>query len=98
MARIGVVTAVGLGSSSSANSSSSIPTTVDAIEVLGAESIVHGHLGSNVPVTVSVRGISGVRPGAIIRLGFDERFAHVFDGSGSVLEASRSWEEDYLVG
>ena len=71
--------------------------TVDVVEVLGAETIVHAHLQSNTPVTVSLRGISGVKQGAQIRLAFDSRFAHVFDENGMTLEPSRSWSEDYVL-
>jgi ABC-type sugar transport system ATPase subunit len=74
-----------------------LAAVVDVVEVLGAETIVHAHLGSGAPITVSLRGISGVRQGAMIRLGFDPRFAHVFDENGMALEPSRSWSEDYVI-
>ena len=74
-----------------------LTANVDVVEVLGAETIVHAHLASGTPITISLRGISGVRQGAAIRLGFDPRFAHVFDENGMALEPSRSWSEDYLI-
>jgi multiple sugar transport system ATP-binding protein len=74
-----------------------LSATVDVVEILGAETIVHTRLASETPVTVSLRGISGVRQGQAVRLGFDERFAHVFDETGTALEPSRPWTEDYVV-
>jgi multiple sugar transport system ATP-binding protein len=74
-----------------------LAATVDVVEVLGAETIVHAHLSSGTPITISLRGISGVRQGAAIRLGFDPRFAHAFDENGMAVEPSRSWSEDYLI-
>ncbi len=70
---------------------------VDVVEVLGAETIVHARLASDLPVTVSLRGISGARPGDTIRLAFDDRFAHIFDQAGMALPPSRSWAEDYVL-
>ena len=74
-----------------------LTAAVDAVEVLGAETIVHARLASGAPVTVSLRGISGVKQGATIRLNLDPRFAHVFDENGTTLEPSRSWSEDYVI-
>jgi multiple sugar transport system ATP-binding protein len=74
-----------------------LTATVDVVEVLGAETIVHTRLPSETPVTVSLRGISGVRQGDTVRLGFSDRFAHVFDENGTALEPSRSWTEDYVI-
>src|SRR3569832_1486802 len=59
--------------------------TVDAVAVLGAESIVHARLSSGTPVTVSLRGIFGARAGDVVRLALDSRFAHLFDASGLTL-------------
>lgn len=72
--------------------------TVEVVEVLGAESIIHTRLGSGTPVTVSLRGISAIRPGDIVHLGFEDRFVHLFDEQGVTVEPCRSWEEDYLQG
>jgi ABC-type sugar transport system ATPase subunit len=71
---------------------------VEAVEVLGAESIVHAKLNSGTPVTVSLRGIFGARAGEVVQFGFDGRFAHLFDVGGAALEPLRSWRDDYLVG
>ena len=71
--------------------------TVETLEVLGAESIIHARLGSGAPLTISLRGIIGARPGDTIRLGFDDRFAHLFDPEGLALEPVRSWRDDYVI-
>ena len=73
-----------------------LTVTVEAVEILGAETIVHARLASGVAVTVSVRGISGVEPGATVRLAFDDRFVHVFDAEGVTLPPNRPWSEDYV--
>jgi ABC-type sugar transport system ATPase subunit len=70
---------------------------VETLEVLGAESIIHARLDSGMPLTISLRGIIGARPGDSIRLGFDERFAHLFDADSLALEPVRSWRDDYIV-
>jgi len=59
---------------------------VDAVEMLGAETIVHGHLASNTPMTVSLRGIASVRPGETVRLGYDPDAVQVFDGEGLAMQ------------
>ena len=73
-----------------------LAATVEATEILGAETIVHARLGSDVPIVVSVRGISGATAGSTIRLALDDRFVHVFDGDGLTLEPLRPWAEDYV--
>ena len=73
-----------------------LAATVEVAEILGAETIVHARLASGTPITVSVRGISGVEPGAQIRLAVDDRFVHVFDEAGLTLQPTRSWSEDYV--
>jgi ABC-type sugar transport system ATPase subunit len=70
---------------------------IETLEVLGAESIIHARLESGVALTISLRGIIGARPGDTIRLGFDDRFAHLFDTDGLALEPVRSWRDDYIV-
>ena len=74
-----------------------LSATVDAVEVLGAESIVHTKLSSGTPETVSLRGIFGAKAGDLVSLAFDTRFAHVFDADGLTVEPDRSWRDDYLV-
>jgi multiple sugar transport system ATP-binding protein len=75
-----------------------LSATVEVVEVLGAESIVHAKLSTGVPMTVSLRGIFGARIGDVVRLGFDSRFAHLFDVTGHALAPIRSWRDDYLIG
>ncbi|HVX82052.1 MAG TPA: sn-glycerol-3-phosphate ABC transporter ATP-binding protein UgpC [Devosiaceae bacterium] len=73
-----------------------LAATVEAAEILGSETIIHARLPSDAPITVSVRGISGVEPGATIRLAADDRFVHVFDAEGITLPPTRAWQEDYV--
>ncbi len=74
-----------------------LAATVEVVEVLGAETIVHVRLASGTLALLSLRGIAALRSGSVVRLGFDERFVHVFDGTGAVVEPLRSWQQDYLV-
>src|SRR5262249_5828993 len=64
---------------------------VETMEVLGAETILHARLASDIPVTVSVRGISGAAAGQTIRLALDDKFVHVFDADGQSLPPARAW-------
>jgi multiple sugar transport system ATP-binding protein len=73
-----------------------LAAVVEGVEILGAETIVHARLLSGTPVTVSVRGISGVATGSLIRLACDDRFVHVFDDQGQTLAPARAWQEDYV--
>jgi multiple sugar transport system ATP-binding protein len=75
-----------------------IEGTVIATEMLGAETIVFAHLQSGEKVTASIRGICGIRQGAIARFAVDPRFVHVFDERGMTLPPLRSWREDYVDG
>ena len=74
-----------------------LAATVEVVEVLSAETIVHVRLASGTLALLSLRGIAALRSGSVVRLGFDERFVHVFDGTGAVVEPTRSWQQDYLV-
>ena len=74
-----------------------LAATVEAVEVLGSESIVHARLGSGTPCTISLRGIVGANAGETIRLGFDDRFLHVFDAEGTTVEPTRAWRDDYVI-
>ena len=80
------------------SSDGALKATVEAVEVLGAETIVHARLQSEAPITVSVRGISGVSSGAAIGLALDDRFVHVFDEAGIALPPTRAWQQDYVTG
>ena len=74
-----------------------LEATVEVVEVLGAETIVHVRLASGTLALLSLRGIAALRAGSVVRLGFDERFVHVFDNTGAVVEPLRSWQQDYLI-
>ena len=54
-------------------------------EILGAETIVHGHIGTDIPLTVALRGISQIAPGTEVPLTFDPQRAHLFDKTGIAL-------------
>ena len=70
---------------------------VEVVEVLGADSIIHTKLSSGTPATLSLRGIFGARAGDVVRLGFDARFAHIFDAEGLALQPLGDWRADYLI-
>ncbi|MDB5562193.1 MAG: transporter ATP-binding protein [Hyphomicrobiales bacterium] len=74
----------------------SLAAKVETMEVLGSETIVHARLGNGLPITVSVRGISGLQPDANIRLALEDAFVHVFDDNGKTLQPTRTWTEDYV--
>ena len=80
------------------DASGPLSAQVEAVEVLGADSIIHTKLSSGTPATLSLRGIFGARVGDVVRLGFDARFAHLFDSHGLALEPQRDWHDDYLIG
>ena len=80
------------------DTSGPLSAEVEVVEVLGADSIVHTKLSSGTPATLSLRGIFGARAGDVVRLGFDARFAHLFDAQGLALEPLRDWRDDYLIG
>ncbi len=53
---------------------------VDLVEELGADTLVHGHLGSIAnPLTVRLPGISKVRAGEVLPLAVEPQHLHVFD-------------------
>jgi len=69
---------------------------VESTEILGSETIVHARMASGQPITVSLRGISGLRQGAPVGFAIPDRFAHVFDADGRTLQPLRDWREDYV--
>jgi len=69
---------------------------VATTEVLGAETVLHAHLASAAPITLSLRGIRGVQPGAEIRVGFDEAFLHFFDADGRAVGTLEDWQRHYV--
>jgi multiple sugar transport system ATP-binding protein len=70
---------------------------IDTVERLGAESIIHGHLKSNVPISASLRGITGLSAGATVRFSFSPALGHLFDADGKTIPSTRSWELDYRL-
>jgi multiple sugar transport system ATP-binding protein len=75
----------------------SVPVMVESVEVLGAETVVHGHLSDATPFTFSTRGISSARPGETLQLGWPASFVHVFDAAGMAVGAPEDWRSDYFV-
>jgi len=54
--------------------------TVDVVEELGADTIIHGRCdGDGVPLAVRVQGFRGARPGTVLPLEVDPAHIHVFD-------------------
>jgi multiple sugar transport system ATP-binding protein len=74
----------------------SIPVTIETVEVLGAETVLHGRLKEGSPFTFSVRGISGLRAGDSVSVGFPSAYVHLFDGNGLAIAANSDWRADYI--
>jgi sn-glycerol 3-phosphate transport system ATP-binding protein len=54
--------------------------TVQMVERLGAETLVHGHFGNDsADVTVRLKGIHDIQPGEILPLAMDSQNLHLFD-------------------
>src|SRR5262249_27434856 len=53
--------------------------TVDFVEALGADTLVHGHLGADAPLTVRLPGITRVAAGDVVPLTVPAERLHVFD-------------------
>jgi multiple sugar transport system ATP-binding protein len=70
---------------------------IGSVEVLGAETVIHASLSNGAPFTVTARGISGLRPGDPLSLGFPAGLVHVFDSDGLAVGASANWRSDYIV-
>jgi ABC-type sugar transport system ATPase subunit len=71
--------------------------TVDTVERLGSESIVHARLASGVPVSASLRGITGIAPGQTVRFALAPNMAHLFDAGGIAVASERAWQQDYKL-
>jgi sn-glycerol 3-phosphate transport system ATP-binding protein len=52
---------------------------VDFVEALGADTLVHGHLGTDAPLTVRLPGISRVAAGDVVPLTVPAERLHLFD-------------------
>jgi sn-glycerol 3-phosphate transport system ATP-binding protein len=53
--------------------------SVDFVEALGADTLVHGHLGADAPLTVRLPGITRVAPGDVVPLTVSPDHLHFFD-------------------
>jgi sn-glycerol 3-phosphate transport system ATP-binding protein len=52
---------------------------VDFVEALGADTLVHGHLGANAALTVRLPGITRVAAGDVVPLTVAPERLHLFD-------------------
>ena len=66
--------------------------TVEVVEQLGADTLVHGHFGSDrTDLTVRLPGVSSLEPGAVLPLAVAPAHLHLFDpDSGARLDGSPS--------
>lgn len=71
--------------------------SVSSSEILGSGTILHGTAQTGEDFSISLRGISGAKPGDMVSIALDPRFIHVFDESGAVVGATGDWRADYLV-
>jgi len=53
--------------------------SVDFVEALGADTLVHGHLGADAPLTVRLPGITRVAAGDVVPLTVSPQHLHFFD-------------------
>ena len=54
--------------------------TVEVVEHLGADTLVHGNFGSRrADLTVSLKGIRTINPGEVVPLAIEPQNVHVFD-------------------
>jgi ABC-type sugar transport system ATPase subunit len=70
---------------------------VEQVELLGAETIVHGVLNAGAPIVASLRGISEIRPGATVRLAADGRHVHLFNAEGLALPDTQAAAASYAT-
>jgi multiple sugar transport system ATP-binding protein len=71
---------------------------VATTEVLGSETIVHATTaGAGAPLTVALRGISGVKAGDSLEVDLPAAFIHLFDEAGTTIGATEDWRAAYLT-
>ena len=70
---------------------------VDAIEMLGADTIVYARAQSGERVVASLRGIHPIGQGSTVSYGVDPRFVHAFNQAGDALPPLRPWSDDYIA-
>jgi multiple sugar transport system ATP-binding protein len=61
--------------------------TATVVERLGERTLIHARLADGTQVTGQDRGLSGVEPGATVRLKFDASALHLFGADGSTWHA-----------
>ncbi len=70
---------------------------VDAVEMLGADTIIYGRAQSGERVVASLRGIHPIGQGSTVAYAVDPRFVHLFDRNGEAARPLRSWSDDYVA-
>ena len=70
---------------------------VEAIEMVGADTLVYASLQSGERVIASIRGIHPIREGSPLAFTVDQRFVHVFGSDEKTLAPLRPWQEDYVT-
>jgi ABC-type sugar transport system ATPase subunit len=71
--------------------------SVEAIEMVGADTLVYASLQSGERVIASIRGIHPIREGSPLAFTVDQRFVHVFGPDDRTLPPLRPWKEDYVT-
>ncbi len=71
--------------------------TVEATEMVGADTLVYAALQSGERVIASIRGIHPIRDGSPLAFTVDQRFVHVFGADDKTLPPLRPWKEDYVT-
>ena len=71
--------------------------TVEATEMVGADTLVYASLQSGERVIASLRGIHPIREGSPLAFVVDQRFVHVFGADEKSLTPLRPWKEDYVT-
>ncbi len=57
-----------------------VPLKVNVVEQLGADTLVHGHLGeSAAPLVLRLEGVQSLNAGGIVQVGIPQNALHVFD-------------------
>ena len=71
--------------------------TVEATEMVGADTLVYATLQSGERVIASIRGIHPIHDGSPIAFTVDQRFIHLFGADDRTLPPLRPWKEDYIT-
>jgi multiple sugar transport system ATP-binding protein len=92
----GLPVSLGIRPEHAETSSEGVTVEAGSIEVLGAETIVHGSTTSGERLALSLRGISRVQPGDRVKVRLPPQFVHVFDANGAVIAPLEDWKAFYL--